>query len=143
QHFPDVRALAAAPVDEVLHLWSGLGYYARARNLHRAAREIVERHGAEFPRALEAVMELPGIGRSTAGAILSLACGQRHAILDGNVKRVMARYFGVEGFPGLPAVTERLWAHAEQCTPDKQTAQYTQAIMDLGATLCTRTRPAC
>src|SRR5690606_25546428 len=105
ERFPDVRSLAAASVDEVLHLWSGLGYYARARNLHRAARQIVERHGGEFPRTLEAVMELPGIGRSTAGAILSLARGQRHAILDGNVKRVMARHVGVAGFPGLPPVT--------------------------------------
>jgi A/G-specific adenine glycosylase len=143
QRFPDVATLAAAPVDEVLHLWSGLGYYARARNLHRAAQEIVARHGAGFPRTLEEVMGLPGIGRSTAGAILSLACGQRQPILDGNVKRVLARYFAVEGVPALPAVTARLWEYADRCTPDKRVGEYTQAIMDLGATLCTRSRPTC
>jgi A/G-specific adenine glycosylase len=143
QRFPDVAALAAAPVDEVLHLWSGLGYYARARNLHRAAQQIMEQHGGEFPWTLEQAVELPGIGRSTAGAILSLACGQRQPILDGNVKRVLARYFVVEGFPGLPAITDRLWEYADQCTPGKQVDKYTQAIMDLGATLCTRSRPTC
>jgi len=100
QQFPDVRALAAAPVDEVLHLWTGLGYYARARNLHRAAQLIVAEHDGEFPPTIEAAQALPGIGRSTAGAILSLSRSQRHPILDGNVKRVLARYFGVDGFPG-------------------------------------------
>ena len=102
--FTDVAALAAAPIDEVLHLWSGLGYYARARNLHRAARAIVEQHGGVFPAQLQDVVELPGIGRSTAAAIIALSRGERHAILDGNVKRVLARHFGVEGFPGEPAV---------------------------------------
>ncbi|MCU0976673.1 MAG: A/G-specific adenine glycosylase [Steroidobacteraceae bacterium] len=141
--FPDVARLAAAPVDEVLHLWSGLGYYARARNLHRAAQAIVADWGGEFPRDFEAAHALPGIGRSTAGAILALSRGERHAILDGNVKRVLARCFGVEGWPGLPAVQARLWELAEACTPQQEAAAYTQAIMDLGATLCTRSRPAC
>ncbi|HET9692823.1 MAG TPA: A/G-specific adenine glycosylase, partial [Steroidobacteraceae bacterium] len=141
--FPDVRQLAAAPLDEVLHLWSGLGYYARARNLHRAAQAIVQRHGGEFPATLEAVLALPGIGRSTAGAILALARGERHAILDGNVKRVLARYFAVEGYPGDPAVAKQLWALAEACTPADRADAYTQGIMDLGATICTRANPAC
>ena len=141
--FPDLRRLAAAPLDEVLHLWSGLGYYARARNLHRAARIVVERHGGEFPETLEEAMRLPGIGRSTAGAILALSRGERHPILDGNVKRVMARYFAVEGFPGEAAVERRLWELADACTPHARVAEYTQAIMDLGATLCTRADPAC
>ena len=100
ERFPDVRALAAAPLDEVLHLWTGLGYYARARNLHRAAQIIVAEHSGEFPQTIEAVQALPGIGRSTAGAILALSRAQRHPILDGNVKRVLARYFGIDGFPG-------------------------------------------
>jgi len=141
--FPDVRALAAAPLDEVLHLWSGLGYYARARNLQRAAQAIVARHGGEFPGTIAEVVALPGIGRSTAGAILALSRGERHPILDGNVKRVLARYFGVEGYPGEPTVERRLWALAEACTPVEGAAPYTQAIMDLGATVCTRARPAC
>ena len=141
--FTDVAALAAAPIDEVLHLWSGLGYYARARNLHRAARAIVEQHGGVFPAQLQDVVELPGIGRSTAAAIIALSRGERHAILDGNVKRVLARHFGVEGFPGEPAVGARLWAHAEECTPVARVAEYTQAIMDLGATVCVRRRPLC
>jgi len=141
--FPDVGSLAAAPIDEVLHLWSGLGYYARARNLHRTAQLIVAESGGYFPASFDAVVALPGIGRSTAGAILALARGERHAILDGNVKRVLARYFGVAGWPGIPAVSARLWALAEDCTPSAGVAAYTQAIMDLGATLCTRARPAC
>jgi A/G-specific adenine glycosylase len=141
--FPDVRRLAAAPLDEVLHLWSGLGYYARARNLHRAAQAIVQRHDGEFPATLEEVMALPGIGRSTAGAILALSRGERHPILDGNVKRVLSRYFGIEGYPGDGAVEKRLWALAEGCTPVTAVAEYTQAIMDLGATVCTRANPAC
>jgi len=143
QRFPDVHALAAAPVDEVLHLWTGLGYYARARNLHRAAQLIVTEHGGEFPQTIEAVQALPGIGRSTAGAILALSRGQRHPILDGNVKRVLARYFGIEGFPGERAVEKKLWELAEECTPAERVAHYTQAIMDLGATLCVRSRPLC
>ncbi|NJD30661.1 MAG: A/G-specific adenine glycosylase [Gammaproteobacteria bacterium] len=143
RRFPDVRALASARLDEVLHLWSGLGYYARARNLHRAAQAIVRRHDGRFPESIEEVMELPGIGRSTAGAILALSRGERHPILDGNVKRVLTRYFGVDGYPGDAAVEKRLWAQAEACMPRDRIAAYTQGIMDLGATVCTRTRPAC
>jgi A/G-specific adenine glycosylase len=143
RRFPDAASLAAAPLDEVLHLWSGLGYYARARHLHRAARVIVARHGGEFPRTLEDVMSLPGVGRSTAGAILALSRGERHPILDGNVKRVLTRHFGVEGYPGEPRVEQQLWTLAESCTPRERAAEYTQAIMDLGATVCTRAKPAC
>ena len=143
RRFPDVASLAAAPMDEVLHLWSGLGYYARARHLQRAARTIVARHGGEFPTSLADVMSLPGIGRSTAGAILALSRGERHPILDGNVKRVLTRQFGIEGYPGESSVEQRLWSLAEACTPQTRAAQYTQAIMDLGATVCTRARPAC
>lgn len=143
QRFPDVRALADAPIDEVLHLWTGLGYYARARNLHRAAQLIVAEHAGEFPQTIEAVQALPGIGRSTAGAILALSRSQRHPILDGNVKRVLARYFGIEGFPGERQVEKTLWARADECTPAERVAHYTQAIMDLGATLCVRSRPLC
>jgi A/G-specific adenine glycosylase len=143
KRFPDVASVAAAPLDEVLHRWSGLGYYARARNLHRAATELVARHHGEFPRTLEEIMALPGIGRSTAGAVLALARGERHPILDGNVKRVLSRYFGVEGFAGEATVSARLWALAEECTPRARVAAYTQAIMDLGATVCVRHRPLC
>ena len=143
QRFPDVGALAAAADDEVLHLWTGLGYYARARNLLRAARLIVAEHGGEFPDTLEAVQALPGIGRSTAGAILAISKSQRHPILDGNVKRVLTRYFGVHGFPGETAVERQLWAIADACTPAQRVANYTQAIMDLGATVCVRSRPLC
>jgi A/G-specific adenine glycosylase len=141
--FPGVTALAAAPSDEVLHLWSGLGYYSRARNLQRAAQVIVAEHGGIFPTQFDAVAALPGIGRSTAGAILALACDQRYPILDGNVRRVLARFFAVEGPTNERAVEQRLWTLAEQCTPIAQVATYTQAIMDLGATLCTRSRPQC
>jgi A/G-specific adenine glycosylase len=143
QRFPDVRALAAADDDEVLHLWTGLGYYARARNLLRAARVIVAEHGGEFPDTLEAVQALPGIGRSTAGAILAISKSQRHPILDGNVKRVLTRCFGIHGFPGETAVERRLWEVADACTPAHRVADYTQAIMDLGATVCVRSRPLC
>jgi A/G-specific adenine glycosylase len=141
--FPDVRALADAPADEVLHLWTGLGYYARARNLHRAARIVRDDHGGQFPGSLESVVELPGIGRSTAGAILAIATGARHPILDGNVKRVLARYHGVDGAIDDPATLNELWRLAEHHTPDTDVAVYTQAIMDLGATLCTRANPRC
>lgn len=141
--FPDVASLAAAPDDELLHLWSGLGYYARARNLKRAARQIATLHGGEFPRAFEAAVALPGIGRSTAGAILSIGAGQRHPILDGNVRRVLARMFAVEGQPGSAAFEDALWVHAERETPAQDAGIYAQAIMDLGATLCTRRNPAC
>ena len=141
--FPDIAALAAAPIDEVLHLWTGLGYYARARNLHRAAQQIRDRHGGEFPARFDEVIELPGIGRSTAGAILALSRDERHPILDGNVKRVLARCFGVEGSAAERAVEQRLWALSEAATPADGVATYTQAVMDLGATLCTRRKPAC
>ncbi len=141
--FPDVHALAAAPVDEVLHIWSGLGYYARARNLHRAAELVVADHGGELPRNIDALMALPGIGRSTAAAILALSFGDRHAILDGNVKRVLCRYHSIEGWPGGSSVAKRLWAIAEAQTPDDDLAAYTQALMDLGATVCTRRQPHC
>jgi A/G-specific adenine glycosylase len=141
--FPDVQALAAAPLDAVLAQWSGLGYYARARNLHRAAELIVTRHAGAWPAALEDWLALPGVGRSTAGAILSLAHGRRHAILDGNVKRVLVRYENLDVWPGTPAAQRELWALAEHHTPAAQVADYTQAIMDLGATVCTRTRARC
>lgn len=143
QRFPDVQSLAAAPIDEVLHLWTGLGYYARARNLHRAAQRIVAEHGGVFPNTIDAVQSLPGIGRSTAGAILALSGSQRHPILDGNVKRVLTRYFGIEGFPGELAIERKLWSVADACTPAVRVANYTQAIMDLGATVCVRSRPSC
>lgn len=141
--FPSLAALAAAPLDEVLHLWTGLGYYARARNLHRAAQQIVAEHGGELPRHIEALCALPGIGRSTAGAILALAAGQRHPILDGNVRRVLVRVFGIETPSGSRGLEQRLWDLADACTPTAHVDTYTQAIMDLGATVCVRTRPAC
>lgn len=141
--FPDVAALAAAPLDAVLHQWSGLGYYARARNLRQAARIIMTEHAGRFPDGHAALCALPGIGRSTAGAILAQAFGQRHAILDGNVKRVLARLHAIPGWPGEAAVERRLWALAERHTPVARVGDYTQAIMDLGATLCRRARPAC
>ena len=141
--FPNVHMLARAPLDEVLHHWSGLGYYARARNLHRAAGILEAQYGGEFPSSIDALVALPGIGRSTAGAVLALSRGLRHPILDGNVKRVLARAFAVEGWPDAPHVQKTLWALAERLTPTKNVAAYTQAIMDLGATLCTRARPAC
>ncbi|WP_295388830.1 A/G-specific adenine glycosylase [uncultured Thiodictyon sp.] len=141
--FPTLADLAAAPADAVLALWSGLGYYARARHLHQAAVLIGARHGGDFPTALASVEALPGIGRSTAGAVLSLALGQRHPILDGNVKRVLARCFAVSGWPGQTAVQAELWRLAERLTPHDRVDAYNQAMMDLGATLCTRTRPAC
>ncbi|MEM1440588.1 MAG: A/G-specific adenine glycosylase, partial [Pseudomonadota bacterium] len=141
--FPDVVTLADAPTDDVLALWSGLGYYARARNLHAAAQQVRDRHGGAFPGDFDAVVALPGVGRSTAGAILSLADDARHAILDGNVKRVLARHETIEGWPGRTAVLKALWQAAEQFTPDTRVADYTQAMMDLGATLCTRRAPGC
>lgn len=143
ERFPDVGALAGAAQDEVLQHWSGLGYYARARNLHRAAQTIRDEHNGRFPDSLDLAIGLPGVGKSTAGAILSLAFDQRHTILDGNVKRVLARHEAVEGWPGKTSVSKRLWEVAERNTPTERTADYTQAIMDLGATLCTRSKPAC
>jgi A/G-specific adenine glycosylase len=141
--FPDVQSLAAAPLDEVLHLWTGLGYYARARNLRACAQALVAHHGGEFPQEFEAVTALPGIGRSTAGAILALSRGQRQPILDGNVKRVLARVFGIAGDPSSAAVVAAMWTQSDACTPMSKVGEYTQAIMDLGATVCTRARPAC
>ncbi|MDD5295827.1 MAG: A/G-specific adenine glycosylase [Rhodocyclaceae bacterium] len=141
--FPDIAALAEAPTDEVLGLWSGLGYYARARNLHRAARRVAEAHGGRFPGSASEIAQLPGIGRSTAAAIAAFAYGERVAILDGNVKRVLTRCFAVAGFPGEKAVEARLWTLAEKLLPDEGVARYTQGLMDLGATVCTRSRPAC
>ena len=141
--FPRVADLAAAESDEVMGLWSGLGYYARARNLHGAAREVMERHGGIFPSTYEAIAALPGIGRSTAGAIAAFASGERRAILDGNVRRVLARHAGVAGDPSSAAVLESLWAEADARLPDGQIAQYTQGMMDLGATICTTQAPAC
>ena len=141
--FPDIAALAAAHQDEVLSHWSGLGYYARARNLHKAAQHVRDDYDGQFPTAVDDVIGLPGIGRSTAGAILSLAMRQRQAILDGNVKRVLARHEAIAGWPGKTSVADELWQIAEHNTPQKRVAHYTQAIMDLGATLCTRSNPSC
>ncbi len=141
--FPDVADLAGASMDEVLHLWSGLGYYARARNLHRAAQLVVELHDGRLPDSFDALLSLPGIGRSTAGAILALSADQRHPILDGNVKRVLCRYFAVSGWTGRRQIEKRLWALAEDLTPAERVADYTQAMMDLGATLCRRGQPDC
>ena len=141
--FPDVQSLAAAPADDVLAHWAGLGYYARARNLQRAAQIVVGEHGGEFPRDLEAMTALPGVGRSTAGAVLAQAYGERHAILDGNVKRVLARHGAIDGWPGEPKVAKRLWTLSESLLPHERLVDYTQAIMDLGATLCTARNPAC
>ncbi|MBK6742294.1 MAG: A/G-specific adenine glycosylase [Hydrogenophilales bacterium] len=141
--FPDIASLAEATQDEVMALWSGLGYYARGRNLHAAARQIIDRHGGVFPREIEAIIALPGIGRSTASAIAVFAFGQRYAILDGNVKRVLCRCFGIDGWPGEAAVEQRLWSQAEALLPVDDVVAYTQGLMDLGATLCRRSRPDC
>jgi A/G-specific adenine glycosylase len=143
RRFPDIRALARAPLDVVLAHWAGLGYYARARNLHACARRVVAQHDGSFPRDLASVADLPGIGRSTAAAILAFACGQRHAILDGNVKRVLARFHTVETPIGTRSAEPQFWALAESHTPSQRVAAYTQAIMDLGAMVCRRVRPAC
>ena len=141
--FPSVQDLAAAPLDQVLHLWTGLGYYARARNLHRAAVEVCNTFEGEFPTEVESLETLPGIGRSTAGAIASIAGGRRAVILDGNVKRVLARHGAIGGWPGTTAVHRQLWQWADALTPSQRCADYTQAMMDLGATLCTRSAPGC
>ncbi|MEM1437055.1 MAG: A/G-specific adenine glycosylase [Pseudomonadota bacterium] len=141
--FPSVAALASAPIDEVLHLWTGLGYYARARNLHRAAQQVVTEFNGELPTGVDALTTLPGIGRSTAGAIAAISQGQHAVILDGNVKRVLTRFHAIAGYPGTTAVSTTLWTLAEAHTPPERTADYTQAIMDLGATLCVRRKPAC
>lgn len=141
--FPDITSLAAASEEEVLTHWAGLGYYARGRNLHRAARQIMERHDGIFPRAFDDIMALPGIGRSTAAAISAFAFGARRAILDGNVKRVLTRVFGIDGWPGDRKVETRLWQLSESLLPETGIETHTQALMDLGATICTRSRPHC
>lgn len=143
QAFPELQSLAAAPLDAVLQHWTGLGYYARGRNLHRSAQRLCADFDGELPQDLATLQSLPGIGRSTAGAILALAYGQRQPILDGNVKRVLCRYQALEGWPGKTEVSQQLWALSEALTPHTQVGAYTQAIMDLGATLCTRSRPTC
>ena len=143
ERFPDLPSLAAAPVEDVLTLWSGLGYYARARNLHKCAQAVMGRHGGVFPADPAVLAELPGIGRSTAAAISAFSYGTRAAILDGNVKRVLARAFGIEGFPGTKPVENAMWQLAESLLPASGVDIYTQAQMDLGATVCTRGRPAC
>jgi A/G-specific adenine glycosylase len=140
---PTLHGLATADEDTVLALWSGLGYYRRARFLHRAAQLCVELHKGELPRDFDALAALPGIGRSTAGAILAQAYGLRFPILDGNVKRVLTRYHGIAGHPGERNIEKQLWQRADEHTPAERTADYTQAIMDLGATVCVRTRPRC
>jgi A/G-specific adenine glycosylase len=141
--FPDVKSLAKASLDDVLTLWSGLGYYTRARHLHAAAQAVVAEHRGRFPRTREALASLPGLGRSSAAAVAVFAFGEREAILDGNVKRVLARHFAVRGFPGDKRVEKRLWALAESELPAKNVETYTQALMDLGAGVCSRKRPAC
>ena len=143
QQFPNVATLATTDIDGVLHQWTGLGYYARARNLHKTAQIICAQHAGSFPTTIDKVIALPGIGRSTAGAILSLALNQHHAILDGNVKRVLSRFYAIDGWPGKREVELNLWKLAEAHTPAEQAARYNQAIMDLGATLCTRSKPRC
>lgn len=143
RRFTDVRSLAAASEDEVLALWSGLGYYARGRNLLKAAKVCLEDYAAELPRTPQALAALPGIGESTANAIYSQAWDKPAVILDGNVKRVLARYFAVKGWPGKSSIHKQLWKNAEQLLPTRRGADYSQAIMDLGATLCTRSKPAC
>ena len=143
ERFPDIQSLAAASTDEVLALWSGLGYYARARNLLKAAKICREDHASQLPRTPEALLALPGIGASTANAIYSQACDKPAVILDGNVKRVLTRYLAIEGWPGKASVHKQLWKTAGQLLPKERGADYSQAIMDLGATLCTRSRPSC
>ena len=143
ERFPTVIDLANAEQDEVLHLWTGLGYYARARNLHKAAKIVAEQYGGEFPLSLEEMNALPGIGRSTAAAVLSSVYKLPHAILDGNVKRTLARSFAVEGWPGQKKVENQLWEHAEAHTPKQDVDKYNQAMMDMGAMVCTRSKPKC
>ena len=142
-HFPNVLALAAAPIEQVIELWAGLGYYARARNLHRCAQQIATVYGGFFPKTEEQLVQLAGIGRSTAAAIAAFAFGQRAAILDGNVKRVLCRQFGIEGFPGSAIVERKLWALAVELLPNQDIEAYTQGLMDLGSTCCTRSKPQC
>ncbi len=141
--FPDVATLAAATIDDVLPYWAGLGYYRRAHHLHAAAQSVMRDHGGTFPTEAATLQMLPGIGRSTAAAIAAFARGERNAILDGNVKRVLARHAGVDGYPGEPRVAARLWDVASERMPSHDVEAYTQAMMDLGATVCTRSRPRC
>ena len=141
--YPNVKQLAEADLDNVLHLWTGLGYYARARNLHKCAQIVSTEHRGRFPSTVEELSALPGIGRSTAAAIASIAFEKPEAILDGNVKRVLARHHAVAGWPGNKQVENTLWEHAEQHMPNTRCRDYTQAMMDLGATLCTRSKPQC
>lgn len=143
ERFPTVYELAQAPQDEVLHLWTGLGYYARARNLHKTAKIIVTQHHGEFPTTVEALVELPGIGRSTAGAVISLSHNLWAPILDGNVKRVLARFYAIEGWPGQSTVEKELWEISERLTSQKNPRAFNQVMMDLGATVCTRGTPDC
>ena len=141
--FPNLTALADAPLDEVLHLWTGLGYYARARNLHKAAQVMRDQYCGKFPTEFEQVLALPGVGRSTVGAILSSCLNAPYAILDGNVKRVLSRYFAVNGWPGEKKTEDRLWQLTGEVTPNTQVADFNQAMMDLGAMVCTRSKPKC
>jgi A/G-specific adenine glycosylase len=143
ESFPSVVDLAKASQDEVLNHWAGLGYYARGRNLHKCAQTVMDLHQGNFPETVDGLVALSGIGRSTAGAIISLSSGKRAAILDGNVKRVLARYHGVEGWTGKASVAETLWQYAEEHTPEKRCDDFNQSMMDLGATLCTRSKPEC
>ena len=143
RRFPTLQALAAASEDEVLAYWSGLGYYARGRNLHRGARIVLELHSGVFPRGVHEIRALPGVGRSTAGAVCVFAYGTRHPILDGNVKRVLARHFAIEGYPGEKSVENRLWHWAEALLPERNLEAYTQGLMDLGAQICVRRGPLC
>jgi A/G-specific adenine glycosylase len=143
ERFPQLADLAAAPVEEVMGLWSGLGYYARARNLHAAARAVMAQHGGKFPRDPAVIAQLPGIGRSTANSIATFCFGAHAPILDGNVKRVLCRAFGIEGFPGSGAVEKQLWTLATELMPARQGAIHNQAQMDLGAMVCTRGKPRC
>lgn len=143
QRFPTVTDLANAEQDEVLHYWTGLGYYARARNLHKAAKTVAEQYNGEFPTDIEAMNALPGVGRSTAAAVLSSVHKQPHAILDGNVKRTLARSFAIEGWPGKKTVENQLWQYAEMHTPKQDVDKYNQAMMDMGAMICTRSKPKC
>lgn len=142
-HFPDLAALAAAPSEAVMAAWSGLGYYARARNLHACARTVMAAHGGRFPRQPTAIAALPGIGRSTANAIAVFCFDAREAILDGNVKRLLCRHFSIAGYPGTATVERELWAVAEALLPAGRVDAYIQAQMDMGATVCTRSRPRC
>ena len=141
--FPTLKDLAQASNERVMHLWAGLGYYSRARNLHKSAQICLEKYDAELPLQFEQLIELPGIGRSTAGAILSQAHGKAFAILDGNVKRILARYHAINGEINSSSVTKQLWQHAESHLPKNNLANYTQAIMDLGASICSRSKPRC